>query len=56
MYHKPKHYTDEELLAAKLADLRTDISCAVRDGLHDYANDCRRRYATLLLVLPDKSV
>jgi hypothetical protein len=47
MYHKPHHYTPTELLEAKLADLRTDIRCAERDGLPEYAEECKRQYMKL---------
>jgi hypothetical protein len=38
MYRKPEHYTDRELLEMKIQDLQTDIRCAYRDGLTDYAH------------------
>lgn len=38
MSHKPRTvYTERELREAELADLEIDYKCAVRDGLHDYA-------------------
>jgi hypothetical protein len=48
MYHKPTRYTSEELKEAKLDDLRTDIRCAVRHGLTEYAEECRKKYRKLL--------
>jgi hypothetical protein len=46
-YQKPRHYTDDELLAAEIADLKTDIRCAERDGLPEYAEQCRAKLAEL---------
>ena len=46
-YHARHHYTPEELLAAKIADVETDIRCAERDGLNEYAEECRTLLATL---------
>lgn len=38
----PRHrYTPGELRAAEIADLETDIRCAERDGLPEYAAECR---------------
>jgi hypothetical protein len=46
-YQKPHKYTDDELLAAEIADLKTDIRCAERDGLPEYAEKCRAKLAEL---------
>jgi hypothetical protein len=32
-YQSPHHYSEVELLQAELADLKTDLQCAIRDGL-----------------------
>lgn len=36
-YTPPHHYTGEELLDADIADLESDLRCAIRDGHLDYA-------------------
>lgn len=51
MYQKPKKYTSQELIEVKLADLRIDICCAKRDGLHEYAQECQRKYQELIKEL-----
>jgi hypothetical protein len=38
-YSPPVKYTADELEAAKLADLETDLRCAYRDGLMVYASE-----------------
>jgi hypothetical protein len=40
-------HTREELLAASIADLESDIACAERDGLISYAEKCRAALAKL---------
>ncbi len=45
-YVPPHHYTAEELLDADIADLETDIRCAYRDGLPDYAKECEAQLKT----------
>lgn len=42
-----QQYTDEELREAEIADLETDIRCAERDNLPEYATQCRQRLAAL---------
>jgi hypothetical protein len=37
----------EELVRAAIADQETDLACALRDGLTEYAADCRARVARL---------
>jgi hypothetical protein len=44
-YERKAQYTEAELQAAIIADLETDIRCAERDGLHEYAAKCRRALA-----------
>jgi hypothetical protein len=46
-YVPPYHYTDKELLEAEIADLETDIRCAIRDGQPDYAEECSKKLARL---------
>jgi hypothetical protein len=46
-YVRPHHYTPDELRAAEIADLETDIRCAERDGLPEYAAECRTKLAKL---------
>lgn len=36
-YTRPVKYTDEQLDAAAKADLETDLRCALRDNLPEYA-------------------
>lgn len=36
-YRPPVKYSDEQLDAAAKQDLETDLRCAVRDGLPEYA-------------------
>ena len=43
-------YTDNELTAAYIADLRADIRCAERDGLLDYAAERQAELAALLVA------
>jgi len=40
----------EDQFQALLEDLRTDAICAERDGLKQYAADCRAEYARLCLL------
>ena len=46
-YTKPVKYTQDDLFKARIADLETDIRCAERDGLPDYAEACKRLLAEL---------
>lgn len=46
-YVPPRRYTADELRTAEIADLETDIRCAERDGLHEYAAECRAKLAEL---------
>lgn len=46
-YAPPVRHTREELLAASIADLESDIACAERDGLISYAEKCRAALAKL---------
>lgn len=39
-YVSPHHYSPSELLHAEIHDLETDIECARRDGLEEYAAEC----------------
>ena len=47
-YIRPHHYTAEELIDAEIADLESDIQCAERDGLPEYAAECRLKLAKLI--------
>jgi hypothetical protein len=46
-YTRPHHYTKAELAYASLRDLVTDIRCARRDGLPDYAIKCVAEFRAL---------
>lgn len=46
-YVPRRHYTPEELRAAEIADLETDIRCAERDGMPEYAAECLALLAKL---------
>jgi hypothetical protein len=47
-YVPPVQYTAEELLAAEIADMETEVMCAKRDGMPGwYVADCEDRLATL---------
>ena len=40
-YKQPAHYTKDELRAFRIRDMKTEIRCAMRDGLYNYAAECR---------------
>lgn len=42
------HYTDRELVRFIIRDLVTEIRCAVRDGLHTYAEEQRTELRRIL--------
>lgn len=42
-YTPRMRYTARALLEAEIADEETDLRCAERDGLHDYAREVQRR-------------
>jgi hypothetical protein len=46
-YIPPRKYTEAELDAAARRDLETDLRCAERDGLVDYAERLRRALARI---------
>jgi hypothetical protein len=46
-YTRVHKYTEEELRQASIQDLNSDIRAAVRDGQHEYAEQCRRELAKL---------
>ena len=48
MYTPPHKYSKDELLDASIADLETDIKCAKRDGLDEYAKECEAKLEALL--------
>lgn len=48
-YVSPVHYSPAELLEFQIQDLESDIRCAERDGLPDYAEECRRELQLLIL-------
>lgn len=57
MSYAPRaHYTDAELLAFEIADLETDLRCAVRDGLTEYADIVRARLVAKRAPLPECSI
>jgi len=46
-YSPPVKYTPEQLLDFEILDLETDIRCALKDKLLDYAEECQKKLEEL---------
>jgi hypothetical protein len=47
VYKPAATYTAEQLRDAEIADQEADVRCAERDGQPEYAEECRKKIATL---------